>query len=75
MGILASLVTGTIHIRQVKDKITSTLCMPVVATYNMRSLFPQLGNLKTDILERSIDCAFLCEIWEQSAKKEHQMQI
>ena len=49
--------------------------MPVVATYNMRSLFPKIGNLKTDILERSIDCAFLCEIWEKSEKKDHQMQI
>ena len=34
------------------DRTNSALNMPVVATYNMRSLFPKIGNLKTDILER-----------------------
>ena len=58
-----------------KDKITCALNMPVVATYNMRSIFPKIGNLKTDLLERNIDCAFLCEIWEKSENKQHQFQI
>ena len=57
------------------DKITSALSMPVVATYNMRSLFPKIGNLKTDILERNIQVAFLCEIWEKSENKMHQQEI
>ena len=38
--------TATVHISNKPDKITSALCMPVVATYNMRSLFPKAGNLK-----------------------------
>ena len=57
------------------DKITSALCMPVVATYNCRSIFPKLGNLKKDILERNIQAAFCCEIWEKSENKQHQFQI
>ena len=31
--------------------------------------------MKTDILERNIDVAFLCEIWEKKEKKVHQLQI
>ena len=31
--------------------------------------------MKTDILERKIDVAFLCEIWEKKEKKSHQLQI
>ena len=46
-----------------------------MATYNCRSLFPKLGNVKTDILERAIDVAFLCEIWEKKDKRNHQLQI
>ena len=57
------------------DKITSALNMPIVATYNMRSLFPKLGNLKTDIFERNIQVAFLCEIWEKSENRMHQYEI
>ena len=31
--------------------------------------------MKTDILERAIDVAFLCEIWEKKEKRNHQLQI
>ena len=57
------------------DKKTAALSLPIVATYNLRSLFPKVGNLTTDILERKIDLGFLQEIWEQSHKKEHQFEI
>ena len=60
---------------KINDKITGAKCMPVVATYNMRSLFPKIQNLKTDILERNISLAFLCEIWEKSENKKHQFEI
>ena len=49
--------------------------MPVVATYNCRSIFPKLGNLKKDILERNIQAAFCCEIWEKKENKQHQFEI
>ena len=38
--------------------------IPKIATYNLRSLYPKINHLKTDILERSIDVSFLQEIWE-----------
>ena len=49
--------------------------MPVVATYNCRSIFPKLGNMKKDILERNIQAAFCCEIWEKKENKLHQFEI
>ena len=57
------------------DKITAALHLPTVAAYNLRSLFPKVGNLTTDILERSIDVSFCTEIWEQEHNKEHQFEI
>ena len=41
----------------------------------MRSVFPKISNLKDDILERNIDCAFLVEIWEKKENKLHQYEI
>ena len=58
-----------------KDKITTTLGLPIVATYNVRSLFPKVGNFKTDILERNISVSFVSEIWQRSDKKEHSVEI
>ena len=57
------------------DKIMAALNLPKVATYNLRSMIPKIGHLKTDILERKIDCAFLQEIWQQTDNKEHQHEI
>ena len=57
------------------DKITAALSLPKVATYNLRSLFPKIGNLTTDILEREIDLSFCTEIWENENKKEHKFEI
>ena len=58
-----------------QDKITSALYMPAVATYNCRSIFPKLGNLKRDLIERNIQAAFCCEIWEKAESKQHQYAI
>ena len=44
------------------------MCLPIVATYNLRSLLPKIKSLKTDIIERSIDISFLQEIWEKDEK-------
>jgi hypothetical protein len=57
------------------DRISAARCLPVVATYNLRSLLPNIGSLTTDILERKIDCGFLSEIWEQDDNKNHQFEI
>ena len=57
------------------DKITAALSLPTVATYNCRSLFPKIESLKTDLLERKIDCGFLVEIWEQKQNAEQKFEI
>ena len=57
------------------DKIAAALSLPIVATYNLRSLMPKIQSLKTDILERSVDLSFLQEIWEKGEDKVHQFEI
>ena len=48
------------------DRIPTASSLPTIATYNLRSLKPKIKSLKTDIIERKIDVAFLQEIWEKS---------
>ena len=57
------------------DKISAALNLPIVATYNLRSLMPKILCLKNDIFERSVDIGFLQETWEQSDNKTHQFEI
>ena len=57
------------------NKVTAALNLPIVATYNLRSLMPQILSLKNDLLERSVDIGFLQETWEQSDNKSHQFEI
>ena len=57
------------------DNISASANLPTVATYNCRSLFPKIGNFKTDLLERKIDVGFACEIWEQKENKVHKQEI
>ena len=54
------------------DRITTALNLPSVATYNCRSFFPKLGNLKTDLIAREIDVGFMVEIWKKKENKNHQ---
>ena len=56
-------------------KVTAALNLPIVATYNLRSLMPKVQSLKNDLLERSVDLGFLQEIWEKSDIKTHQFKI
>ena len=63
------------NVRDKPDKITAALNLPTVATYNLRSLFPKIGNLTSDMLERSVDVGFLSEIWENSTNAEHSFEI
>ena len=51
------------------------LNLPTIASYNVRALFPKVNSLKKDILERSIDLAFISEIWEVKEKKEHALEV
>ena len=57
------------------DKISAALNLPIIATYNLRSLIPKIKSLKNDIFERGVDLAFLQEVWEQTDSQSHQFQI
>ena len=57
------------------DKISASANLPIVTTYNCRSLFPKIESFKTDVLERKIDVSFACEIWEQKENKIHKQEI
>ena len=61
--------------QQAPDKIIAAQFLPTVATYNVRSIFPKLGNIRTDMLERQISVGFFSEVWEKSGKKSHKSQI
>ena len=67
----SSLITAPIR----RDKITSAVHLPAIATYNMRSLFPKLGNVKINLLERGISLGFFCEIWQKAENKKHALEI
>ena len=41
------------------DKISGAAHLPVIASYNMRSLFPKIGNVKNDLIERGIRARIL----------------
>ena len=47
------------------NKTIQALTLPKVANYNMRSLFPKIGNFSLDMRERTTDIAFLTEVWEK----------
>ena len=52
------------EINEKEDQISAASFLPVIATYNLRSLMPKISSLKTDLVERKIDVAFLQEVWE-----------
>ena len=62
-------------IEKKNEKISTASNLPLVASYNLRSLLPKKDNLVTDILERSIDCSFLQEIWEAESNENFQFEV
>ena len=57
------------------DRVTAALNLPKVASYNLRSLGPKVQSLKTDLIERSIELAFLQEIWEPKENRAFHFEI
>ena len=49
--------------------------LPVIAAYNVRSFFPKINSVKTDLLEREISLSFFSEIWEKKESKNHSIEI
>ena len=57
------------------NKIVQALTLPKVANYNMRSIFPKIGNFALDMIERESDISFLTEVWEKYENKKHQFRL
>jgi len=57
------------------DRHQTALALPIVATYNLRSLLPKVNSLKTDLIEREIDVAFLQEIWEDRSNNNYKQEV
>ena len=57
------------------EQHNTALTLPIIATYNLRSLLPKVKSLKTDLIEREIDLAFLQEIWEDSGNEKYQFEV
>ena len=57
------------------DKISDAAYLPAIASYNMRSLFPKIGNVKNDLIERGISLGFFSEIWQKLENKSHKFEI
>ena len=46
------------------NRAVQALSLPKVANYNMRSLITKIGKFSNDMLDRSVDIAFLTEVWK-----------
>ena len=58
-----------------KNKISTALNLPIVASYNVRSLFPKIDHFKTDMKERNISLSFVQEVWEKSEDRYHGLEV
>ena len=58
-----------------RDKYATALTLPVVASYNARSLFPKIESFKTDMRERNMSVGFVSEVWEKSEDKIHSLEV
>ena len=57
------------------NKVLQALTLPKLSNYNMRSLFPKIGNFGTDMIDRNCDLSFLTEVWQKSENKKHQYKL
>ena len=58
-----------------ENKCLQALSLPVILSYNMRSIWGKLNSFATDMQEREGEISFLCEVWEKSESKKHKMRI
>ena len=58
-----------------ENKCIQALSLPTILSYNMRSIWGKLSSFAEDIHERDCQISFLCEVWEKSENRKHQMKI
>ena len=57
------------------NRCVQALSLPVILSYNMRSLWGKLDSFSEDVHERSGEIIFLCEVWEKNENKKHKRKI
>jgi hypothetical protein len=57
------------------EGLVQALTLPAITVYNMRSMWPKIGNMAEDITMRNTDLCFLTEVWEKKESKRHQHSI
>ena len=58
-----------------ENRCVEAMNLPLILSYNMRSIWGKLKHLADDIHERCGEIIFLSEVWEKSQNKKHQKQI
>ena len=58
-----------------ENKCLQALSLPVLLSYNMRSIWGKISSFATDMEERDGEISFLCEVWEKSENKKHKKRI
>ena len=63
------------HVIRRENRCLVALSLPVILSYNMRSIWAKLANFAEDMCERAADINFLSEVWEESESKQHKSRI
>ena len=58
-----------------ENKCIEALSLPIILSYNMRSIWGKLNSFSDDMHERDCSITFLCEVWEKSENTKHQKKI
>ena len=58
-----------------ENKCVEALSLPVLRSYNLRSILGKLNSFSDDMHERDCTVSFLSEIWEKRDSKEHKKKI
>ena len=56
-------------------RATHAQYLPTIAAYNVRSFFPKINGVKTDLIEREISLSFFSEVWQKKESKTHLLKI
>ena len=58
-----------------ENKCVEALSLPVITSYNLRSIWGKLNSFSDDMHERDCTVSFLSEVWEKRDSKKHKKKI
>ena len=66
---------SAIRVLRRDNKCVQALSLPILTSYNMRSIWGKLDNFSDDMHERDCSLSFLSEIWEKKENVQHKKKI